>query len=47
MSYYTNGATSFLYPLQRITFIEFFGDEEAESASVVTFFREDAMPKRR
>ena len=47
ISYFTDGATSFLYPIQRVTFIEFFGDDEPESASVVTFFREDTLPKRR
>lgn len=49
LPYITDGATSFLYPMARISFIEVMGGEEeaAESSSLVTFFREDALPKRR
>ena len=50
LSYLTDGATSFLYPLARITFLEVMGgeeDQESAGSSLVTFFREDALPRRR
>ena len=50
VTYLTDGATSFLYPIARITFLEFMGGEEAaeeKSSSLLTFFREEALPKRR
>jgi hypothetical protein len=49
LNYLTDGATSFLYPLSRVTFIEVMGGDEeaAESNNLVAFFREDALPKRR
>ena len=38
----TNGATSFLYPWTRITFLEVLGDVEEQDASdkLMSFFRE-------
>jgi hypothetical protein len=50
LHYLTDGATSFLYPLARISFIEIMGTEEeaaTSQASLITFFREDSLPKRR
>jgi hypothetical protein len=39
LHYITEGATSFIFPLSRISFIEVMGGEEAEK-EVVEFFRE-------
>ncbi|MCC6629410.1 MAG: hypothetical protein IT340_18670 [Chloroflexi bacterium] len=50
LHYLTDGATSFLYPLARISFIEIMGGEEETAknqTSLIAFFREDALPKRR
>jgi hypothetical protein len=49
LPYLTDGATSFLYPLSRISFIEVMGGEEdaPQASSLIAFFREDALPKRR
>lgn len=45
LSTLTNGATAFLYPWTRITFIEILEGEESESAgstALIGFFREGA-----
>ena len=49
LSYLTHGATSFLFPMQRITFIEVMGGEEDERSdtNMVAFFREENLPRRR
>lgn len=49
LPYLTDGATSFLYPLARISFIEVMdgGEEAAEGKSLLTFFREESLTKRR
>ncbi len=47
LPYLTDGATSFLFPLARITFIEVMDEEEQASSGVVAFFREDSLPRRR
>lgn len=47
LAYLTDGATSFLFPLSRITFIEVMDEEEKEESGVVAFFREDNLPRRR
>lgn len=47
LNYLTEGATSFLFPLARVTFIEVLDEEEQSSGSMVAFFREDMLPRRR
>lgn len=47
LPYLTDGATSFIFPLSRITFIEVMDEEEREESGIVAFFREDSMPRRR
>jgi hypothetical protein len=47
LSFITDGATSFLYPWNRISFIEIIGGEsEARGEAVVGFFREDRRAQR-
>lgn len=47
LHYLTEGATSFIYPLSRISFIEIIEEEQPEESGVVAFFREDNLPRRR
>jgi hypothetical protein len=47
LPYITDGATSFLFPLPRISFIEVMDEEDTEGSGMVAFFREDTMPRRR
>jgi hypothetical protein len=47
LPYLTDGATSFLFPLPRISFIEVMDEDDAEEGSLVAFFREDSVPRRR
>lgn len=44
----TNGATSFLYPWTRITFVEIMGEEEeaAQTETLMSFFRENGNGRR-
>jgi hypothetical protein len=44
----TNGATSFLYPWTRITFLEILGEEEetAQTETLMSFFRENGSGRR-
>jgi hypothetical protein len=46
LPYVDNEATSFLFPLLHLTFIEVLDEEEQEDG-LVPFFREDSLPKRR
>ncbi len=41
LSFITNGATSFLYPWSRISFIEVMDETQSSSESIVGFFREE------
>ncbi len=41
LSFITNGATSFLYPWSRISFIEVMDETQSSNDSVVGFFREE------
>jgi hypothetical protein len=48
LHYLTDGATSFIFPLPRITFIEVFDEEEqSEEHGLIAFFREETLPRRR
>ena len=49
LAYLTTGATSFIFPLARLTFIEVLDEAESaeENTSVIAFFREDVLPRRR
>lgn len=44
----TNGATAFLYPWTRITFIEVLddGEAEAQTETLMSFFRENGSGRR-
>jgi hypothetical protein len=47
LTFITDGATSFLYPWNRISFIEIIGGEsDGRSEAVVGFFREDGRGAR-